>query len=233
MFGAREFGSLICFTLMLAALSVTGCGGDENGAESGEAQPAETTTEPAATTTQPAETTTQPTPQKKAGGPARGRSEGDPRGTYTYDGSTKGTVKLAETPEAHQALLRRAKRSVRNRTAGCRLLARGKRRQWGPPSPAISARLRRGGEVVVNWRYAQLPDSLGCKPFKVVIGISKGRPGEENFTSVVFKYQLRSTRGTSRQPTLPYLEKPPFKVSVAGESVLEIQGPPATVSVNR
>lgn len=229
---ARRTGWSLGLLVTLGALSLTGCGGGENDAQSGESQPAEITTQPAETTTQPAETSTQPA-RSNAGGSGRGRSEGDPRGTYTYDGSARGTVKLPETPEAQLALLQRAKRTERNRAAGCRLLVRGKKRQWGPPPPEVNARLLPGGDVTVDWRYARLSGSLACKPFKVVIGISKGRPGDPNFTSVVFEYRLLSTRGRSRQPTRPYLERPPYKVSVAGESLAEVQGPPVTALVNR
>jgi hypothetical protein len=220
--------------LLALGLTVIGCGGGDDKATSAQTPPATTapaTTAPATTAPDAGQGTTdsQPKAAKRSGS----SEPGSLPGTYTYSGATKGALKIPVSAEGQLALARRAKKAPKSASAGCRLYALGKRRQWGPAPPAISARLPADDDVIVRWRFKEFPDSLGCKPALVVIGISKGKPGSQGFTSLVFKYRVRSLRGESRQRTIPYLTKPPYKVTVAGESIAKIQGPPVNVRVNR
>jgi hypothetical protein len=224
----RSTGTAIGLLLALG-LAVIGCGGGEEKSTSAQTQPVTTTPVTTAPDAREGTTDSQPKAAKRSGN----SEPGSLPGTYTYSGSTKGALKIPISAQGQLALARRAKKAPKSALAGCRLYARGKRRQWGPAPPAISARLPADDEVIVKWRFKEFPDSLACKPAFVVIGISKGKPGSQGFTSLVFKYQVRSLRGESKQRTIPYLTKPPYKVTVAGESIAKIQGPPVNARVNR
>lgn len=226
--------TFITIGLLLAlGLAAIGCGGGDEKSTSAQTQP--TTTAPA--TTAPA-TTAPDGGEGTTGGQATtgaksGSSEpGSLPGTYTYSGSTKGALKEPTDPQDQGIFVERVKKAPKSALAGCRLYAVGKHRQWGPPPPAISARTAAGDEVIVRWRFKEFPKGIACKPARVVIGIAKGKPGTKKFTSVVFKYRVRSLRGQSRQRTTPYLTGP-RKVTVAGESYDGVQGPPVSVRVSR
>lgn len=224
----RSIGSLLGLVLALG-LAAVGCGGGDEKTTSAQTQTG--TTAPA--TTSP-NGSTGTTGEQAQGGTNSGSSEpGSLPGTYTFSGSTKGVLEEPDTQEDAIAFVERIKKAPKNAAAGCRLYAVGKRRQWGPPPPTISARLPADDEVIVRWRYKKLTGGIGCKPARVVIGVSKGKPGKKGFTSIVFKYRVPSLRGESTQKTAPYLTKPPYNVTVAGESYDNIQGPPVTVRVDR
>jgi hypothetical protein len=223
----RLTGALLVLGLILCLAA--GCGGSDEKTTSTQAQTATTT--PATTGPTGSQGTTGDQTQT---GAHSGRSEqGNLPGTYTWSGSTKGVLKEPDSLSDQVAFVDRVKNAPKNKAGGCRLYVVGKQRQWGPPPPGISARLAAADEVIVRWRFKKFPKSLGCKPARVVIGISQGKPGKKGFTSIVFKYKVRSLNGESTQRTQPYLTKPPYKVTVAGESYDSVQGPPVSVRVNR
>lgn len=78
-----------------------------------------------------------------------------------------------------------------------------------PPTPRVSAR-RRGGHVVVNYRFARMPEDEERRPEHMLIAVDGANP---KYPPLAARSALQGRRGTIRRPV--GLDVGPYKVNVS------------------